>query len=209
MLNFSRLNQRKLLVMRSGDVFLSSDVMGAGGGGAGPRSTATCIGRAFHLICAHVCLVIKTHQHRSDGQMVHLKDTLGMNRRGIPFSSKPFFFFYNLFLIKEALIIKILYTFFFYFKLLISEANPSTPAWMIFYFIFKPAREKPGLFGSWRMDVTTEGPERRFHRKGSWHWARAAVCFIQTFMYSFLKLYFQPISTFTIFICRYLYKVLS
>ena len=32
---------------------------------------------------------------------------------------------------------------------------------------------------------------------------------IQTFMYRFLKLYFQPISTFTIFICRYLYKVLS
>lgn len=35
------------------------------------------------------------------------------------------------------------------------------------------------------------------------------VRFIQTFMYSFLKLYFQPVSTFTIFICRYLYKVLS
>lgn len=39
--------------------------------------------------------LIKT-QHRSDGQMVHLKDTLGMKRRrGIPFSSKLFRISFN------------------------------------------------------------------------------------------------------------------
>lgn len=70
MLNFSRLNQRKLLVMRSGDVFLSSDVMGAGGGGGGSTVHGDVHRASFS---SHLCSCLpgdqnsSTQERRPDG----------------------------------------------------------------------------------------------------------------------------------------------